>query len=116
MNIKNISKTKTAFFTLLLHVLYAALFAVFMLLAGLTEVPCNNEGIYEIFAFTSVTLLCLYPFVTTGINAASIVFQALALRQNESKVKNIVMMTVALVYEALVIVFFAWFWRGTMGV
>ncbi len=116
MNIKNICKTKTAFFTLLLHVLYAALFAVFMLIAGLLEIPCNQDGIYIVFSVISIILLCLYPLATTLINAASFFFQISALKKNESKIQNIIMMAVALIYEALVFVFFAWFCRGTMGV
>jgi len=116
MNTKNISKTKIAFFVLLLHLVYAALFAVFMWIAGLLEVPCNWDGIYVVFSVISIALLCLYPFVATGINATSIVFQILALRNNESKIKNIAMLVTATLYEVAVIVCFAWFWQGAMGV
>ena len=116
MNTKNVSKTKIAFFVLLLHLAYAVLFAVFMSSAGLLEVPCDRDGIYVVFAGISIALLCLYPFAATGINAISVFFQFLALRNNESKFKNLAMMVTAILYEAVVLVFFAWFWEGAMGV
>ena len=116
MNIKNISKTKIAFFVLLLHFAYVVLFALFMLIASLLEFPCDRGGIYLVFAGISIIMLCIFPLVTTGINATSIVFQVLALRKNESKIKNIIMMAIAILYEAAVIVFFILFWQGAMGI
>ncbi len=121
MNTKNVSKTKISFskisfLILLLHFVYAALFAIFMLIAGLLEEPCNRDGIYLVFSIISIALLCFFPFAATGINNASIAFQILALLQNESKVKNIVMMAIAISYEIAVIIFFIWFWQGAMGV
>jgi len=59
---------------LLLHLEYAALFGIFMLIAGLLEFPFNRSGIYEVFAMISIALLCLFSFITTGINATSIAF------------------------------------------
>ena len=116
MNINIISKTKIAFFVLLLHLEYAELFAIFTLIAGLLEVPCNRDGIYVAFAMISIALLCFFPFITTTINTTSIAFQILALRQNESKVKNFVMMAIVILHEVAVIVLFFWFWRRAMGV
>lgn len=112
----NISKTKSAFLILLIHLVYIALFAVFMLIASLLEAPCNNDGIYVVFAGISIALLCFYPLAATGINIISIIFQVLALRGNESKVKNLIMMAVAILYEIAVIAFFIRFWQGAMGV
>ena len=86
-----------------------------MLIAGLLEFPCNRSGIYEVFAMISIALLCLFPFVTTGINATSIAFHILALRQNESKVKNIVMMAISILYDVVIIAFFICFFRGLWG-
>ena len=100
---------------LLLHLEYAALFGIFMLIAGLLEFPFNRSGIYEVFAMISIALLCLFPFVTTGINATSIAFHILALRQNESKVKNIVMMAISILYDVVIIAFFICFFRGLWG-
>ncbi|MBO5339307.1 MAG: hypothetical protein J6A96_06365 [Clostridia bacterium] len=116
MNIKNVSKTKIAFLVLLLHLAYAALFANFMFITGLLEVPCNRDGIYVVFATISIALLCFFPFATTGINATSVAFQIFALRKNESKVKNIVMMAIAIFYEIAVTIFIICFWQHTMGV
>ena len=116
MNTKNVSKTKISFLILLLHFVYATLFAIFMLITGLLEKPCNRDGIYGVFAMISIALLCFFPFAATGINTTSIAFQILALRQNESKVKNIVMMAIAMSYEIAVIIFFICFWQGAMGV
>ena len=87
-----------------------------MLIAGLLEFPRNRSGIYEVFAMISIAFLYLFPFVTTGINATSIAFQILALRQNESKVKNIVMMAISILYEVVIIAFFICFFQGVMGV
>jgi len=86
-----------------------------MLIAGLLEFPFNRSGIYEVFAMISIALLCLFPFVTTGINATSIAFHILALRQNESKVKNIVMMAISILYDVVIIAFFICFFRGLWG-
>ena len=116
MNTKNVSKTKIAFFVLLLHLAYAALFAVFMWIAGLLEVPCDRDGIYVVFSGISIALLCLYPFAATGINATSVFFQFLALKNNESKIKNIAMLVTAILYEVAMLMCFAWFWEGAMGV
>ena len=116
MNIKNISKTKIAFFVLLLHFAYVVLVALFMLIASLLEFPCDRGGIYLVFSGISIIMLCIFPLVTTGINVTSLVWQIWALRKNESKIKNIIMMAIAILYEAAVIVFFILFWQGAMGV
>ncbi len=115
MNIKNTGKTKIAFFVLLLHFAYVALCALFMLITTLLEFPCDRGGIYLVFSGISMILLCIFPLVTTGINATSMVFQILALHKNESKIKNIIMMAIAILYESAVIVFFICFWQGAMG-
>ena len=116
MKTKYPSKTNTAFFALLLHPIYAALFAFFMWIASMLEVPCDRDGIYLVFAVISIALLCFYPIVTTGVNAISIVFQVLALIQKESKIKNIIMMVIAVLIEVAIVIISVRFWIGAMGV
>lgn len=115
MEVKS-TKTQTAFYLLLLHLAYAVLFAVFTVVAGWLEVPCNRDGIYLVFSGISIVLLLLYPFCATGINAVSIFFQALAIKNSESKAKNITMTVFAVLFEVAVILFFVRFWQGAMGV
>ena len=57
-----------------------------------------------------------YPVVGTAINIFSVIFQIRAIRNNESKVKNIIMMIVTILLEAVVILFFVRFWQGAMSV
>jgi hypothetical protein len=108
--------TKTAFLILLLHIVYIVLFAFFMLMATLLEIPCNRSGIYEFFITVVIAMIVGYPLIATLINTVSVVFQIGALRNNESKAKNIVMMIVTVLYEIAIIIFFAYFWQGAMGV
>lgn len=116
MEVKRFSKTRIAFFILLLHLLYAALFAVFMLIACLLEDPCNRGGIYIVFSVISIVLLCLYPLEATFINAGSVVFQVWALKENESRLQNVIMMVITVLYEIAVIILFVLFWQGAMSV
>ena len=116
MNIKSISKTKIAFLTLLIHFAYVVLFAIFMLTACLLEALGNIDGIYLLLGSISIAMLCFLPIVTTGVNGISIFFQISALRNQGSKVKNIIMMVSAISYEVTVIAFFVYFWQRTMGV
>ena len=108
--------TRTAFLILLLHFVYIVLLAFFGVMATLLEIPCNSSGIYEFFVTVEIAMILVYPLIATVINAASIIFQIIALRNNESKVKNIIMMIITVLYEIAVIVFFAYFWQGAMGV
>ena len=116
MEKKNISKTKTAFFTMLLHIAYIVLFAVFMSISGWLEIPCDRGGIYLFFAVTSIGLLLVLPFVTTVINTVSIIFQIMALRCGESKAKNVIMMAITILYEVIVVLASVWLWQRSMGI
>ena len=113
---KKKSMTKTAFIILLLHLAYIVCFAFSLLIATLLEVPCERSGIYEIFAVGAISMLISYPVAGTAINIFSVIFQIRAIRNNESKVKNIIMMIVTILLEAVVILFFVRFWQGAMSV
>lgn len=89
--------TKCAFLFLLLHAVYAALFALCVLIAGLLEVPCDRDGLYTVFAAALIAMLLFYPLAATFISVKSVFFQIKALRAGESKWKNILMMCIALV-------------------
>ena len=117
MKNKSIGKTEIAFWLLLLHLKYLTMTAFFMFCASILESPCNRSGgIYYVSLTLSIALLVSYPLFATGVNVTCIVFQALALRQNESKIKNIIMMAVTILYEAAVILFFFEFWQNAMSV
>ena len=116
MNRNCITKTRIAFFALLLHVLYVVLFAIIMLITCLLEVPCNRGGLYSLFFTTSILQIVLYPLATTAFNAISIIFQIIALKEKESKIKNIIMMVFAILYEIACIILWGIFWEGAMGV
>ena len=116
MSSKASNKTKKSFLILLLHIAYIVLFAVFMSISGWLEIPCYRGGIYLFFADTSIGLLLVLPFVTTLINTVSIIFQIIALRCGESKVKNVIMMAITILYEIAVIVVSVLFWQGAMSV
>ena len=116
MNIPKISKTKIAALILLAHIVYIASFFAFLLLAGAFEFICNRSGIYEIFVIIAILLLVLYPIAATVINSTSVFFQVLALKAHESKLLTIILMTVTILCEIAIIVLFAKFWQGAMGV
>lgn len=116
MDIKKYSKTKYTLLLLLSHFAYIIVFIFFMFMASILEFPCNRDGIYMMFAVISIVLLCIYPIAATIINVMSIVFAALAIKSHESKLGNVILMIIAILYELAVILFFIRFWQGTMGV
>ncbi len=110
------SMTKIAFLILLLHLVYIVLFAFFLLMTELFSVYCHGSWIYEIFCISAVVLMLSYPVVGTATNIFSVIFQIRAIRNNESKVKNIIMMIVTILLEIVVVVYFVLFWHGAMSV
>ena len=113
---KKKSMTKTAFIILLLHLAYIVCFAFCLLMTRMLSVHCYGSWIYEIFGISTAVLMLSYPIVGTATNIFSVIFQIRAIRNNESKVKNIIMMIVTILLEAVVILFFVRFWQGAMSV
>lgn len=113
---KNRTHTKIAFISLLFPILYVAIFLIFGFLATITEFPTGRSGIYILFASIDIFLMMVFPAVQIGCSIVSIMYQIKALRNNESKVKNIVMMIVAILYFAAAIMFSHRLWLGMMSV
>ena len=104
--------TRKAFWFLLAHVGYVALFAVCGAMANLLESPCNREGLYMVFAVPAALLLFAYPLAGTIINIASLRAQIYALRHKESKVKNFVMMAFVILIEVFLVFLTIKFFQG----
>ena len=100
----------------LANIAYIVMFLIFGFVASALEFPCNRDGLYLIFADLSIVMLILHPFFATHVNICGIVFQIIALKNGESKVKNILMMVFTVLYEAASIWFFIRFWEGAMSV
>ena len=108
--------TRRAFVSLLIPLLYTVVFFAFGLLASITEFPTNRSGIYIVFAVIATVLLLLFPLVCLICSIVSIVYQVKALRKQESKAKNAVMMAVSFMYIIATIIFSYLFWQGAMSV
>ena len=103
------SKTKIAFWLLLLGFAYVILCAflaftgaiIYMTLIDVIYVPA--VFVSTIFEFIATMMLLCSPFVLSGLNSISIVLQIWALRSGESKTKNTLMMLFTITWEAAII-------------
>ena len=109
MKNQKMSKTKIAFLILLLHLAYVAIFCSLTFFAILLD---GNLFLELIMGY----MLLLSPFVGTTINISSIIIQIWALCKRESKVKNILMMLIAILHEALMWWLLLTAWEGAMSV
>ena len=110
-----IKKTKIAFLFLLLQLAYWIMLFCFGLCAALLEMPCDRGGIYTFFAIVSVMMIFVWPLYATEINIASLIFQIIALRRQESKIKNIIMMVVTVLYQIVTILLSIRIWDGALN-
>jgi len=97
------------------NVAYVALFFIFAFVADILEFPCERDGAYLIFAGLWIVMWLLQPLFATVFNVIGMVFQISALREGESKVKNILMMVFAVIYEAASIWLFIRLLEGIMS-
>ena len=115
MKNKSSAKTKVAFWMFLANVAYIVMFLIFGFAATALEVPCNRDGAYLIFAYLWIVMWIFQPLFATVCNAIGVGFQISAMREGESKIKNILMMVFAVLYEAASIWLFIRFWQGVMS-
>lgn len=105
--------TQRAFLCLMIPIAHIIAFAVFVLLATATELPAGHDGI---FGAISISLMLTFPLVQLGSGIRSVVNQVRALRNQESKVKNGIMMAVSILYFIAVVLYCFQFWTGMMSV
>jgi hypothetical protein len=101
---------------LLLPLLHAVLFALFMGLSGLLEIPCDRDGIYIVTMGISILLLILFPVTVLCSAEVSVGLGIWALCRGESVAKNVIIMALWVVFSILTIWWAVDFWYGTMGV
>jgi hypothetical protein len=115
MKYNAVTKTKAAFWMFLANVAYIVMFLIFGFAATALEVPCNRDGAYLIFAYLWIVMWIFQPLFATVYNAIGVGFQISAMREGESKIKNILMMVFAVLYEAASIWLFIRFCQGVMS-
>ena len=108
--------TQRAFLCLMMPIIHIVAFAVFLLLATATEFPTGRSGIYLVFGTIDILLMLTFPLVQLGSGIGSIVFQIKALNNQESKVKNGIMMAVSILYFVAVTLYCYQLWTGMMSV
>lgn len=108
--------TKIAFISLLIPISHIILFFVFMLLACLTEFPCERDGIYLVFAGIDIFLLLLFPVIQLNCSVLGIVFEIIALCKGESRIKNVAMLIASSAYIVLDVIFSYKLYLGMMSV
>lgn len=105
-------RTKIAFSLLIIPLAYLVLLATFSLIATFLEKPCDRDGIYVLFAGISIFLIFLLPLVIIDCSIGSFVMQILALRNGESKIKNILMMFVSVACSVGGFILLSHLWAG----
>ena len=108
--------TQRAFVCLMIPIIHIAAFFVFGFLATITEFPTNRSGIYLVFCTIGILFMLTFPLVQLGSGIGSIVHQVKALNNQESKVKNGIMMAVSILYFVAVILYCNQLWTGMMSV
>ena len=114
--------TQRAFVCLMIPLIHAAAFAVIILLFTAPKFPTDHSGIAPVFYFVDMLLMyammllmLTFPVVQLGSGIRSIIHQVRALRNQESKVKNGIMMAVSILYFVAVILYcyhfgIGWLW------
>ena len=108
--------TRRAFLCLMIPVFHLAVTIMFSVLAGITEFPTNRGNIYLVFAVIATGLMILLPLVSSVCSIVSIVYQVGALRNQEDKLKNVVMMIISFIYLVITVALTCLFWQGAMSV
>ena len=108
--------TQRAFACLMIPIIHIAAFFVFGFLTTITEFPTNRSGIYLVFSTIDILLMLTFPLVQLGSGIRSIVHQVRALHNQESKVKNGIMMAVSVLFFVAVVLYCYQFWTGIMSV
>ena len=114
--------TQRAFVCLMIPLIHVAAFAVIILLFTALNFPTDHSGIKLVFyaidmllMLAAMFLMLAFPLVQLSCGIRSIVHQIRALRNQESKVKNGIMMAVAILYFVAVILYcyhfgIGWLW------
>ena len=102
--------TKISALNLLAHVGYIALTALLFWIAGLLEFPCNRDGLYTVFAIISIFMILFHPLFSYGFSITSIVCSAMALRMDERKAINILLIVLCALIILATTAAHAWFW------
>ena len=114
MNKKNLSRTKSAFTALLMQLGYVVLTVLAFIACLLLEKPLNKNAIYGLFLIAFEMLFICSPISTAVVNGVSIYFQISALRNHESKLKNVTMFVIAILYQIAVIIFWILLLKDSM--
>jgi hypothetical protein len=101
---------------LLLPLLHAVLFALFMGLSGLLEIPCDRDGIYIVTMGISILLMILFPVTVLCSTEASVGLGIWAMCRGESVVKNVIIIVLWVALSILTVWWAIDFWHGAMGV
>jgi hypothetical protein len=114
--------TQRAFVCLMIPLIHVTAFAVIILLFTALKFPTDHSGIESVFYLVDMLLMCViallmltFPVVQLGSGIRSIMHQVRALRNQESKVKNGIMMAVSIMYFVAVILYcyhfgIGWLW------
>lgn len=108
--------TQRASLCLMMPIIHIVVFALFLLLTTATEFPTGRSGIYLVFGAITILLMLTFPLVQLGSGIRSIVHQIKALNNQESKVRNSIMMAVSILYFVAVILYCYLLWVGMTSV
>jgi hypothetical protein len=108
--------TRISASTLLIPLLHAVLFALFMGLSGLLEIPCDRDGIYIVTMGISILLLILFPVTVLCSAEASMGLGIRAMCRGESVAKNVILIVLWAALSILTVWWAIDFWHGAMGV
>ena len=111
--------TQRAFVCLMIPLIHVAAFTVVILLFTVLKPLTDHSGIAPVFylvdmllMYAMMLLMLTFPVVQLGCGIRSIMHQVRALRNQESKKKNGIMMAVSILYFATVILYCYHFGTG----
>jgi len=111
--------TQRGFVCLMIPLIHVAAFVVVILLFTALKSPTDHSGIKSFFdvidmllMLTAMLLMLSFPLVQLSCGIRSIVHQIRALQNQESKVKNVIMTAVSILYFVAVILYCYHFGTG----
>ena len=104
--------TQRAFVCLMIPLIHVAAFTVVILLFTVLKSLTDHSGIAPVFYLVDMLLMLTFPVVQLGSGIRSIMHQVRALRNQESKKKNGIMMAVSILYFVTVILYCYHFGTG----
>ena len=113
---KKYANTKSALRWLSIPLVYVAVFLLFAVLTAITEIPTNRDGIFLVFCVITVVMMLPFSLVLSGCSIISAVYQFKAIRNQETKIINLVMFGVSILYIIVAVIYACCLWQGMMSV